>query len=209
MYLTTWRFYSDLAAITRGGPHSTVTPLGGVPHVSPPTWECICARGDFFGANSYPQTSSHSLWERIYLPLAPCTWLPLGVTLLMSRPKGFSGVTWALHESDCSLLALLLWPGSHISLLFNAIPWSLGLWGFPTASPPPWSFLPMGIGEQHCGCLALVTFYLGNALPWRRLILAKLPLGDAPPQRCLMLTLTPTLTLTLTLSTPGYGTVHL
>jgi len=82
----------------------------------------------------------------------------------------------------------------------------------------------MGIGEQHCGCLALVTFYLGNALPWRRLILATLPLGDAtprrcpasvmprlgdaPPRRCLMLTFTPTLTLTLTLSTPGYGTVY-
>jgi len=31
----------------------------------------------------------------------------------------------------------------------------------------------MGIGEQHCDCLALMTFYLDNALPWRRLV------GDA------------------------------
>jgi len=28
----------------------------------------------------------------------------------------------------------------------------------------------MVIGEQRCGCLALVTFYLGDALPWRRLL---------------------------------------
>jgi len=34
---------------------------GVFPHVSPPTWECNCARDDFLGANSCPQTSSHSL----------------------------------------------------------------------------------------------------------------------------------------------------
>ena len=52
------------------------------------------------------------------------------------------------------------------------------------ASPPPLSFLPMGIGEQRCGRLALVSFYLGVAPSWRRparrrLILATLSLGDA------------------------------
>ena len=104
--------------------------LGVFPRVSPPSWECICARGDFLGVNSCPQTSSHSLWERVYLPLVPCTWLPLGVTLLMSRnyPKGLSGATWALHESDCSPLALVLWPWSHLSLPFIATPgWHLML----------------------------------------------------------------------------------
>ena len=56
----------------------------------------------------------------------------------------------------------------------------------------------MGIGEQHYDCLAFVTFDLGDALagrrldlampsPRRRLTLATLPLGDAPPQRCLHL----------------------
>ena len=55
----------------------------------------------------------------------------------------------------------------------------------------------MGIGEQHCGCLALVTFYLGDALPWRRLLgnvlswrrpaLAMLALGVASPRGRLML----------------------
>ena len=54
-------------------------------------------------------------------------------------------------------------------------------------SLPPRSFLPMGIGEQHWGCLALVTFYLADALPWRRLIWATLLLGDASPWRCLRL----------------------
>ena len=29
--------------------------VGVFPRVSPPTWECICARGDFLGANSCPQ----------------------------------------------------------------------------------------------------------------------------------------------------------
>ena len=70
-------------------------------------------------------------------------------------------------------------------------------------SLPPWPFLPMGIGEQHCDCLAFVTFDLGDALAGQRLDLAM-----PSPRRRLMLTLTPTLTLTLTLSTPGYGTVH-
>ena len=87
----------------------------------------------------------------------------------------------------------------------------------------------MGIGEQRCGRLAHVSFSLGDALLWRRLlerrlILATLSLGDAsswrrpalvmlalgvtPPGRRLTLTLTSTLTLTLTLTTPGYGTVQ-
>jgi len=42
----------------------------------------------------------------------------------------------------------------------------------------------MGIGEQHCGCLALVPFYLGDALSWRRLILATPRRGGACTWRC-------------------------
>jgi len=71
----------------------------------------------------------------------------------------------------------------------------------------------MGIGEPHCDRLVLVIFNLGNALvgrrlhlgdalPWRRFLVATLALGVSSPRRRLMLT------LTLTLSTPGYGTVH-
>ena len=63
------------------------------------------------------------------------------------------------------------------------------------ASLSPWSFLPMGIGEPHRDCLALALFdlatpwlgdalvgrrlHLGDALPWRRFLLASLHLGDA------------------------------
>ena len=63
-------------------------------------------------------------------------------------------------------------------------------------SLPPWSFLPIGIGEQHCDCLAFVTFDLGDALagrrldlampsPRRRLTLAMPRLGDACTWRLL------------------------
>ena len=165
--------------------------LGVFPRVSPPTWECICARG----ANSCPQTSSHSLWERIYLPLVPCTWLTLGVTLLMSRnyPKGLSGATWALHESDCSPLALLLWPWSHLSLLFISTPGYRGL-------RPSHGFTPSMVVPTHgyrgetlwlpCFCdilpwrrRTLATRALGNALSWRRFLLATPCLGDVCPWR--------------------------
>jgi len=79
----------------------------------------------------------------------------------------------------------------------------------------------MGIGERRCGCLAFVTFYLGDALPrrrllwamshlgdassWRRPAMATLALGVASPRRHLMFTLTPTLALTLTCQRPGTG----
>ena len=68
----------------------------------------------------------------------------------------------------------------------------------------------MGIGEPHCDCLALVIFdlgdalvgrrlHLGDALPWRRFLLAMLALGVSPPGRRPALALTlQVLTLTLT-----------
>ena len=49
-----------------------------------------------------------------------------------------------------------------------SLPRVIGTWGLPTASLPPWSFLPMGIGEPIRDCLALALFDL--ATPW---------LGDA------------------------------
>jgi len=62
----------------------------------------------------------------------------------------------------------------------------------------------MGIGEPHRDCLTLALFdlatpWLGDALPWRRLALATLPLGVSPLKQRLALTLTlQPLTLTLT-----------
>jgi len=60
----------------------------------------------------------------------------------------------------------------------------------------------MGIGEPHCDCLALAIFdlgdalvgrglHLGDALPWRRFLLATLELGIPSPRRRFVLTLTP------------------
>jgi len=60
----------------------------------------------------------------------------------------------------------------------------------------------MGIGVPHRDFLALVMFdlgdalvgrriYLGDALPWRRFLLATLTLGVSSPRRHLMLTLGP------------------
>jgi len=59
----------------------------------------------------------------------------------------------------------------------------------------------MGIGEPHCDYLALVIFdlgddlvgrrlHVGDALPWRRFLLATLMRGVPSPGRCLVLTLT-------------------
>ena len=56
---------------------------------------------------------SSPLIMRAYLPSSHTLHLAtLDVTLLVSRiyPKGLSRVSWALRESDCSPLALVLWP---------------------------------------------------------------------------------------------------
>jgi len=127
----------------------------------------------------------------VYLPSSRILHLAtLGVTLSLSRirPKGVSGAAGVLHESGCPTLVLSLWPWSHLFLLFITIPWLSGVRGLPTASPPPWSFLPMGIGEWRCGHLAFESFHLGdtllgNTLSWRCFLLATLPLGDACPWR--------------------------
>ena len=60
----------------------------------------------------------------------------------------------------------------------------------------------MGIGEPRCDCLDLMIFTLGvalvgrrlrlgDALPWRRFLLAKPAFGVSSPRRRLVLTLTP------------------
>ena len=60
-----------------------------------------------------------------------------------------------------------------------------------TVSPPPRSFLPMGIEGWHRRCLILAMLYPGDALTWRRLYLATPHLSDASPWRRLPLA-TPT-----------------
>ena len=54
-------------------------------------------------------------------------------------------------------------------------------------SPPPRSFLPMGIGGLHRRCLNLATPYPSGTLTWRRLISATPTPGDASSWRRLHL----------------------
>ena len=201
-YLTKWCFYSDLAVVHVEGLTAPWPHLGTFLRVSPPAWECYCARGDFLGANSCPKSSSHSLWERICLPLMPCTWLPWAwpSPWVVSVPKASLG-----RQGYFTSQAALHWR-YHYGLeatfsLSLSLPRIIGTWGLPTASFPPWSFLPMGIGEPRCDCLDLMIFdfgdalvgrrlHLGDASPWRRFLLATLVLGVSSPRRRLVLTLT-------------------
>ena len=180
MYLTKWHFYSDLEDLTAPWPH-----LGAFLCVSPPTWECICTRGDFLGVDS-PQTSSHSLWERICLPRVPCTWLPWAWPSCWSRiyTKGVFGAAGALLESGCPILALSLWPWSHLFLLFITLPdyWNLRpshgvapsmvfpTHGYGLSYPWVWSFLPMG--------MVFPTHGYGLSYPW---VWSFLPMGMVFP----------------------------
>ena len=162
--------------------------------MSPPAWECYCARGDFLGANSYPNHlvthfESVSTFLSYPAPGYPGRDPPLESYLSQRRLWGGRGtsrvglpytgtVTMALKPPFPSLY--------HYSLVIRVR-------GLPTASPPPWSFLPMGVREWRCGHLAFESFHLGDtllgdALSWRRpsrrrLISAMLPLGDACPWR--------------------------
>ena len=183
-YLTKCCFYSDLAVVHVEGLTAPRPHLGMFLRVSPPAWECYCARGDFLGANSCPQSSSHSLWERICLPLIPCTWLPWvwPSPWVVSVPKASLG-----RQGYFTSQAALHWCyhyGLEATFSFSlSLPRIIGTWGLPTALLPPWSFLPTGIGEPCCDCLVLMIFDLGDALVGRRLALATLPLGDASTWR--------------------------
>ena len=168
-----------MEGLTAPWPHLRVSP-----RVSPPTWECICARGDSLGANSCPQTSSHSLWERIYLPLVPCTRLPWAwpSSWVVSIPRASLGgrgtsqvrllytgaITMALKPPFSSLY---YYPGLSG---FEALPRRRSLRGLSY----PWvsgSDIVIALLLWH---LALATPYLGDALTWRCL-----RLGDALPWR--------------------------
>ena len=93
---------------------------------------------------------------------------------LMSRiyPKGLSGAWWALHESNCSLLALVLWPWSHLSLPFIATPGYRGL-------RPSHSIAPSMVFPTHGYRGATLWMPCsGDISPWRRPTLATPALGD-------------------------------
>ena len=153
-----------------------------------------------------------SLTLRAYLPSSRTPHpAALGVTFLLSRicPEGVSGVAGVLRESGCPTLVLSLWPWSHLFLLFIAAPGYRDLrpshrtapsMVFPThgyRGTTPWlpCFSTVWFGDALVGR----RLHLGDALPWRRFLLAMLALGVSPPRRHPALTLTlQALTLTLT-----------
>ena len=104
---------------TRGGLTTPWPHLGTFLRVSPPAWECYCARGDFLGANSCPQLSSHSLWERICLPLVPCAWLPWAwpSSWVVSVPKASLG--WQGYFTSQAALHQCYHYGFEATFLFS------------------------------------------------------------------------------------------
>jgi len=98
----------------------------------------------------------------------------------MSRiyPKGLPEVAWILHESGYSLLALVLWPWSYLSLLFITVLSYRGL--RPSRGVTPSMVFPtQGYREVTLSMPGLATPSLGDSLAWRRPLLATPSLGDA------------------------------
>jgi len=135
---------------TRGGPHSAVTHLR--------VWVLLPGSASALGVTlwvpTHAPTSSHSLRECIYLPLVPRTWLPWAwpFSWVVSIPRASRGRQG--HFTSQVALHWRCYYGLEATFFFSLLlPRIIGIWGLPTASLPPWSFLPMGIGEPHCGCL--------------------------------------------------------
>ena len=133
-------------------------------------------------------TYSESVSAFLLYPAPDCPGrdLPLGSYLSRRRLWGGRGTSRVRVPYPDAITMALKPP---LPSLYR-VPGLSGPWGLPTVSLPPWSFLPMGIGEPHCDCLASCPvcsgdalvgrrLHLGDALPSRRLALATLPLGDA------------------------------
>ena len=165
---------SDLIATLRGGPYSIVAQLRDNSSCKSSFLECICARGDFLGANSCAPTSSHSPWECIYLSLAPCTWAWPSHGSYLSQ--GLPTVAWVLHESGYPLLVLELRTWSHLPLLFITV---LRYWGLSRCRPLHDLSFPWVSGGGTVDALTLATPTPGDTSSWRSLILATPHLGDA------------------------------
>jgi len=136
---------SDWIVLLRRGPHSAVTPLRVIPLCESSFLEVHLAQwGNFLGANSCAPPSSHSPWECIYLSYVPCTWFSLGVALswvvsVPGSPNGGAGTSWVRLPPTGTRRMVLKPPFSSLYYCSKVLR--------PLAvSPPPRSFLPMGIG---------------------------------------------------------------
>ena len=127
---------------------SAVTQLRVIPLREPSLLEVLLARGVTSWVSTHASQPLVTHFESVSTFLSyhhvvlPWAWPPHGPYL----SQGFPAVVWVLHESGYPLLVLELmaWkpPFSSSLLLF----WAFGARDFLTILPPPWSFLPMGIG---------------------------------------------------------------
>ena len=102
---------------------------------------------------------------------------PLGVTLpwvvsVPGSPSGGVGASW-VRLPPTSTRTMALRPP------FSSLYYCPEVLRFLAVSPPPRSFLPMGIGGWYRRCLNLATPRLGDAYTWRCLYLAMPLSGDA------------------------------
>ena len=182
---------------TRGGSHSAMTPTGDVSaHLGTFLRESSCLgvllrKGWLFWVptHAYNHLVTHFESVSAFLsypaPGYPGREPPLESYLSQRRVWGDKGTSRVrLLYTGATTMALKP-PLSSLHHYSGFI----GTRGLLTASLPPWSFLPMGIGEPHCDRLVLVMFNLGDTLVGRRLhlgdalTLATLPLGDADTWR--------------------------
>ena len=127
----------------------------------------------------------------LYMAIGITSWLPWAWPSywVVSVPKASRG-----RQEYFTSQAALHWCyyyGLEATFSFSlSLPRVIGTWGLPTALLPPWSFLPMGIGEPHGDRLCFSTILSwrrpgwatpcpGDASSWRCWHLASLRLGDA------------------------------
>jgi len=161
---------SDLIVTLRGGPYNVITQLRDNPSCKSPLLGVHLRKGVIFWV------PTHAPQPQISCPRSVPTFLsyhargsPLGVGTSRVRLPLTGTRTVALKPPFSSLY--------YCSQVLRPL----------AESPPPRSFLPMGIGGRHRRCLNLATPHLGDVSPWRRLTLATPHLGNASPWRRLRL----------------------
>ena len=150
------------------GPYSIVTQLRD--SVSPPSWSAYGTKGvTFWVPTQAPQPLVTRLGSVSTFLSYHARGYPLGLGTSRVRLPLTGTITVALKPPFSSLY--------YYSEVLRPL----------AVSPPPRSFLPMGIGGWHRRCLNLATPHLGDASTWRRLTLATPHHGNASSWRCLVL----------------------
>ena len=171
---------SDLAIITRGGPHSTVTQLGDI----------LSCESSFLGVH---MAQGVTFWVPTHAPKPLVTRFE-SVSTFLSYPA--PGYPWAWHSHESYLSQGPLWGDMgtsrvrllsigvrtmalkpHFSLLYRCF--CARRAGSPHGDTPSMVFPTHG----YWGVTLLVSC-LGDALSWRRLAWATPYLGDAMLRRC-------------------------